>query len=66
VIKTIKFFVIKRPATMPSLLERLLGDGTPDERVVESRQDDADEALRDAAVAGGSANAVSCAGAGRC
>ncbi len=51
---------------MPSLLERLLGDGTPDERVVESRQDDADEALRDAAVAGGSANAVTCAGAGSC
>ena len=35
--------------TMPSLLERLLGDDTPDEQVdLESRQSDADEALRDA------------------
>lgn len=34
---------------MPSLLERLLGDGTPDEQVdLESRQEAADEALRDA------------------
>lgn len=34
---------------MPSLLERLLGDDTPDEQVdLESRQGDADEALRDA------------------
>jgi hypothetical protein len=34
---------------MPSLLERLLGDDTPDEQVdLESRQNDADEALRDA------------------
>jgi hypothetical protein len=34
---------------MPSLRERLLGDGTPDEQVdLESRQNDADEALRDA------------------
>jgi hypothetical protein len=32
---------------MPSLLERLLGDDTPDEQVdLESRQEDADEALR--------------------
>lgn len=34
---------------MPSLLERLLGDDTPDEQVdLESRQSDADEALRTA------------------
>ncbi|SEO62092.1 hypothetical protein SAMN04487948_103529 [Halogranum amylolyticum] len=34
---------------MPSLLERLLGSDTPDEQVdLESRQHDADEALRDA------------------
>ena len=34
---------------MPSLLERLHGDDTPDEQVdLESRQNDADEALRDA------------------
>ncbi|WP_363465187.1 hypothetical protein [Halogeometricum borinquense] len=33
---------------MPSLLERLLGDGTPDEQVdLESRQNDADDALRE-------------------
>jgi len=36
---------------MPSLLERLLGDDTPDEQVdLESRQEDADKALRDAVV----------------
>jgi hypothetical protein len=39
---------------MPSLLERLLGDDTPDEQVdLESRQEDADEALRDAVDATG-------------
>ncbi|WP_255150078.1 hypothetical protein [Halorarius halobius] len=39
---------------MPSLLERLLGDDTPDEQVdLESRQSDADEALRDAVDRGG-------------
>lgn len=39
---------------MPSLLERLLGDDTPDEQVdLESRQNDADEALREAVERGG-------------
>jgi hypothetical protein len=39
---------------MPSLLERLLGEGTPDEQVdLESRQDDADGALREAVERGG-------------
>lgn len=39
---------------MSSLLERLLGDDTPDEQVdLESRQSDADEALRDAVESGG-------------
>jgi hypothetical protein len=40
---------------MPSLLERLLGDDTPDEQVdLEARQGDADEALREAVDTGGS------------
>lgn len=39
---------------MPSLLERLLGDDTSDEQVdLESRQNDADEALHDAVERGG-------------
>lgn len=44
----------KRLFEMPSLLDRLLGDDTPDEQVdLESRQNDADEALRDAIERGG-------------
>lgn len=39
---------------MPSLLDRLLGDETPDEQVdLESRQEDADDALRDTVERGG-------------
>jgi hypothetical protein len=39
---------------MPSLLERLLGDDTPNEQIdLESRQHDADETLRDAVDRGG-------------